>query len=102
MAGVAAAARPPTKKNLKRPPFRVIKPTLWRYLAPLTLGEQILWLRDLAADAEELRELLLSSRHVNAVRAEHDAAMWDAVLDTSRAIARAGSNGRAVLPVPGN
>jgi hypothetical protein len=57
---------------------------------PPTLAGQILWFRDRATDAEELRQLLVSSRHVNAARAERDAAMWDAVLDTLLAIARVG------------
>jgi hypothetical protein len=56
---------------------------------PPTLNQQILWLRDRATDVEELRQLLVRSGHVNAARAERDAAMWDAVLDTLQAIARA-------------
>ena len=65
-----------------------------------TLTPQILWLRDRATDAEELRQLLVSSGHVNAVRAERDAAMWDAVLDTLLAIARADDAGKPRISSP--
>lgn len=52
-----------------------------------SLSEQISWLRERAADAEQLRELLVSSRNVNATRAELDAEMWAAVLNTVEAVA---------------
>ena len=51
------------------------------------LAEQIAWLRDRAADAARLRELLVSSGHVNAEKAQIDAEMWQAVLSTCEAIA---------------
>jgi hypothetical protein len=51
------------------------------------LAEQIAWLRDRADDAAQFRELSVSSRNVNAVKAEIDAEMWHAVLSTLEAIA---------------
>jgi hypothetical protein len=47
-----------------------------------SLAAQIVWLRDRAADAEKLRDLLVASGNVRADRAERDAAMWKAVLNT--------------------
>ena len=52
-----------------------------------SLAEQIGWLRSRAADAAHFRELLVSSRNVNADKAEIDAEMWEAVLSTVEAIA---------------
>ena len=50
-----------------------------------SLAEQIAWLRDRAADAQQLRELLVTSRHVNADKAQINAEMWEAVLNTLEA-----------------
>jgi hypothetical protein len=47
-----------------------------------SLPEQIAWLRERAADAKSLRKLLVTSGHVNADKADRDAAMWAAVLNT--------------------
>ena len=52
-----------------------------------SLAEQIAWLRDRAADAKQFRELFVTSRNVNADKAEIDAEMWAAVLNTLDAIA---------------
>jgi hypothetical protein len=52
------------------------------------LAEQIAWVRDRAADAEEFRQLLVRSGHVNAEKAAHDAEMWKAVLSTLQTIYR--------------
>lgn len=54
---------------------------------PPDLAEQIAWLRDRAADATQIREMFVSSRNVNADKAEIDAEMWHAVLSTLEAIA---------------
>jgi|KBSSwiStaDraftv2_1062776.scaffolds.fasta_scaffold11952939_1 hypothetical protein len=51
------------------------------------LTEQISWLRDRAADAEQFRELLVNSGHVNAEKAAIDADMWAAVLNSFEAFA---------------
>jgi hypothetical protein len=80
-----------------------VRPARLTYIMPIpdppSLTQQILWLRDRATDAEELRQLLVSSGHVNAARLERDAAMWDAVLDTLQAIARAdGAGSRPAAP----
>jgi hypothetical protein len=47
-----------------------------------SLAEQIAWVRERAADAEELRALLVMSGHVNVDKAARDAEMWKAVLST--------------------
>ena len=52
-----------------------------------SLAEQIAWLRRRAADVAHLRELLVSSRNVNADKAEIDAEMWEAVLSSVEGIA---------------
>ena len=52
-----------------------------------SLAEQIAWLRDRAADAKQFRELLVISGNVDADKAEIDAKMWEAVLNTLDAIA---------------
>jgi hypothetical protein len=54
---------------------------------PPDLTAQIAWLRDRVVDAAQFRELLVSSRNVNADKAETDAEMWHAVLSTVAAIA---------------
>jgi hypothetical protein len=51
-----------------------------------SLAEQIAWLRDRAADAKQLRDLLVTYRDVNADKAQIDAEMWQAVLNTLDAI----------------
>ena len=51
-----------------------------------SLPEQIAWLRERAADAELMRQLLVTSGHVSADKAERDARMWRAVLNTLCAI----------------
>ena len=52
-----------------------------------SLAEQIAWVRERAADAEELRSLLVTSGYVNADKAARDAEMWKAVLSTLQTIA---------------
>jgi hypothetical protein len=51
------------------------------------LAEQISWLRDRAADAEQFRELLVNSGQVDADKAAIDAEMWATVLNTFEAFA---------------
>jgi hypothetical protein len=51
------------------------------------LTEQIGWVRERAADAEELRRLLVMSGHINADKAARDAEMWKAVLSTLQILA---------------
>ena len=53
-----------------------------------SLPEQIAWLRERVADAELLRRLFVTSGQVNADKAERDAAMWRAVLNTLCATAK--------------
>ena len=52
-----------------------------------SLVEQIAWVRERAADAEELRALLVMSGHVNADKAARDAEMWKAVLSALQTLA---------------
>jgi hypothetical protein len=51
------------------------------------IEEQIAWLRDRAADADDLGRLLVTCGHVDAARAKRDAEMWRACLSTLEAIA---------------
>ena len=52
-----------------------------------SLAEQIAWLQERAADAEEFRQLLVMSGHVTADKAARDAEMWNAVLNTLQSLA---------------
>ena len=52
-----------------------------------SLREQIAWVQERAADAAELRELLVMSDHVSGEKAARDAEMWNAVLSTLKTLA---------------